>query len=254
MAKPIKDIQTIKERVHSLLMKAADAAASPSEAEGAMRLAQKLMAEYQISKDDMMRVSTDDYRFARREGKRVKDEVIVHPVERYCAVIVGQFCGVIPYIEDKTTLVLFGLDADVALAEWMLAAFKEQFEHDWLLFKRFQMQSKRLLDLKEARKSFIHGFTKAVRERLEKWLYRKTTAGQSPERGTGDGTDIAIVKQDSARSELSHRGINLGHSSGRRGDAGSDSFAAGAGYNAGKSASVGGQATGQSAGPIMIGR
>jgi hypothetical protein len=257
-----KDINDIKERIRALLMKAADAAASPAEAEGAMRLAQKLMATYQVAEGDLERVGEDDYTFLTKDGKTVGTKIIIHPIDRYCAMIVGKFCGVVPI--EKTLpndggfkLELFGLAADVQLAAWMLDAFIEQFEHDWLLYKRFQMQTKRLLDVKEARKAFIHAFAAAIKVRLSDWLYRKV---ESPDGGTGrvsaEGTALAIRKLTSAEEELARRGFRLGKT-GHKGSSAKGAAAAsaaGAGYNSGMAASVGGKATPGGAQTLRIGK
>jgi hypothetical protein len=249
-----ENIQDIKEKVRALLMKAADAAASPAEAEGAMRAAQKLMAKYQVSEKDLGALSGDDYRFADRVGAKHKTKGwYLHPVDKYCAVTVGKFCGVVPFTSKgdsgELTLRMFGMDSDVELAGWMLTAFKQQFEADWERYKRFQMESKRLIDVREARLSFARGFTSAVCERLEKWMFREVD--KSPVGGS-DGTSLVIKKRDLAMDELRNRGIILGRASrGHGGRASTDTMAAGAGYNSGAAANVGRATAGTST--IMIG-
>lgn len=240
------NIQDIREKVKALLRKASDAAASPSEAEGAMRLAQKLMAKYSLSEAELNAVKEEDFCEATWQGRYHKGAYVIHPVDRYCSVIVGKFCGVVPFLRNNgSTVALFGLDADVELAKWMLHAFREQFEHDWEVFKRFQMESKRLLDIKDARKSFAHGFTEAINNRLKDWMFR-----QSPEGGSGEGA-LVLRKHDIVAAELERRGIHLAPT-GRRGSRGSHDQAAGAGYNAGNAANVGRATAG--AGRVLIGR
>lgn len=251
-----ENIQDIKDRVRALLMKAVDAAASPSEAEAAMRMAQKLMEKYQVSEADLGGLREDDWRYGETKAEHHKTRgYYLHPIDRYCSVVVGKFCGVIPYKVDEGTpqfrMVLFGLDADVELAQWMLAAFKKQLDHDWELYKRYQMESKRLIDVREARMAFVRGFTSAVTQRLNDWMFRDVPkAGQSPNKGSGH--DLVLRKANLAIDELARRGIHLGatDSKARRGTV--DHAAAGAGFNSGKAVQVGGQQVGGAR--IAIGR
>jgi hypothetical protein len=178
----------------------------------------------------------------------------VHPLNRYCAVAVGKFCGVIPYVRNEGTsdvcMCLFGLEADVELASWMLAAFRQQLEHDWAIHKRFHMETKRLLSIKEARLSFVQGFTTAINKRLSDWEFRsiKHSDGTAPSGGDGQ---LVIRKRNMAEDELASRGMHLGRSS-HRGARGNDMAASGAGFNSGSRANVGGQAIGGQR--IAIGR
>lgn len=251
-----ENIQDIKAKVKALLMKAADAAATPSEAESAMRLAQKLMAKYQIDQTSLDALVEGDWRTLERRAEHHKIKGwYLHPVDRYCSVLVGQFCGVIPYIgggtDGELTLILFGLDADVELASWMLAAFKDQLEHDWNVYKRFQMESKRLLDIKKARLAFVRGFTSAVSDRLRDWMFRDANSVVGSNRST-EGKDLVIRKRNLAEDELARRGIHLHKAGSQYRRPSSDNAAAGAGYQSGQGASVGGKAVGGAR--IAIGR
>lgn len=246
-----ENIQDIKAKVRSLLMKAADAVATPAEAEGAMRAAQKLMAKYQVSEKDLGSLTQEDFKEASRTGGIYKSKTYLHPIDRYCSVIVGKFCGVQPWIhnnDEGECMKMLGLEADVELATWMLSAFREQFEADWLKYKRFDMASKRFKDLTAARVSFVHGFARAINDRLQDWLYR-----DSPKEGSAesDGRALVIKKHDLVQAEMERRGLHLGRGT-RRGAVNADTTAAGAGYNSGKAADVG-RATAGGAGPIMIG-
>lgn len=244
------NIQDVKERVRALLMKASDAAASPSEAEAAMRMAQKLMQRYQMTEADLGSLQSSDWREVNLSPLYSKTAGYYrHPVEKYLSRVVGDFCGVIAYKsgEDFTAdvqTVLFGLDADVELAKWMLDAFKQQMERDWALYKRFQMESKRLKNVSEARKSFVRGFCSAVQERLKDWMFRDTpTADQSPDQGSGAA--LVIRKRNLAIDELAARGIHLATgTASSKGGAARDTAAAGAGYNSGNAAPMGGKQVG----------
>jgi hypothetical protein len=245
-----ENIESIKDRVSALLRKASDSAATEAEAEAAMRLAQKLMAKYQVTEADLDK-GGNAFKEYDRESKwsAKKNERYLHPIERYCAVIVGRFCGVKPYTaadnDGNLVLRLFGLDSDVELANWMLTAFIQQFETDWEIYKNFQLGTKRLVTIKDARKSFAHGFTQAINKRLEDWMFRKCDNVEQ-----NDGTALVVRKLDLVEQKLRESGVFL--SAGRhRGDAGSNSGARSAGFMAGSRAETG-RGVGKSA--IAIGR
>lgn len=245
-----ENIGDIKERVSALLRKASDGAATPAEAEAAMRLAQKLMGRYQVTEADLDN-GDGTFKTVDREGRYSpkKGEYYLHPVERYCAAIVGRFCGVEPYTateNGKLVLHIFGLDSDVELANWMLTSFVQQFEADWLLYKQFKLDTKRLVTIKDARLSFATGFTTAVNERLNDWLFRK-----SPEEGTADTSNALVIRKlDLVEQKLAEMGLSLSRGRHRR-KSGGHGDARSAGFMSGSRAETG-RGVGQSA--IAIGR
>lgn len=232
----MSDINEIKERIRSLLAKATDAGATAEEAHTAMQFARKLMAKYQLDEAAVTAARDGDFRTDTwHYTKDSKGAVIVHPIDRYCSVRVGRFCGVKPYISQSGDMAVFGFDSDVELFRWMMAAFKKHAEEDWQRFKVFQLGTKRLLDIKDARKSFMHGFAKAVNARLDDWLYRAEYTGDKAEE---TANALVIRKLSIVEQKMADMGINLGPTS-RKGSMGGNTSAAGAGFNSGNSANVG---------------
>jgi len=224
------NVESVKDKVRALLAKAMDPAASEHEASGAMAAARKLMAKFDLSEEELMKAKGEDFKeFSWEIRKTSKGDIAIHPVDRRCSVYVCQFCGVVPYIYDGKVH-LFGFENDVELAKWMLHSLRIQFDKDWEIYKRFELGSKRLVNIKEARISFSAGFAKAINERMRNWIYRET---QSPE----TGTSLVIKKNEIVEAEISSRGIHLG----KNGSApvGINAAAAGAGYNSGKAAETG---------------
>lgn len=242
-------------KIQALLMKAADSAASEAERDGAMTMAKKLMAKYDVTQADIDRATADSFVNVVRPGKKTKDNrPYIHPVERYCSVVIGKFCGVKPYLSNgngKMGLAFFGFESDVDLAQCMVDAFIDQFEADWTAYKRYDMKSKRFKDLTEARLAFSQGFTSAVNERFTDWMYRNEP--NSPNRGTGDGRALVIKKMEVIEAAMKEVGLYLGKARSGGGRRSNDSEAAGAGYNAGKSADMGRGMAASAAGIKMIG-
>lgn len=230
----MSDIESIKEKVRALLAKATDAAATPDEAASAMAMARKLMDKYQLSEDQIAKATDDDFKTdSWHYTKDRKGNVVVHPVDRYCGVMAGKFCGVKPYITAQGDMAAFGFASDVELFKWMMAAFKTHAEADWQRYKVFQMKSKRLLDIKDARKSFMHGFCKGINERLQDWLYREVPKGEVNERNA-----LVVRKLSIVEAKMAEMGMILGKAK-HRGSMGGNTEAAGAGVNSARSAGVG---------------
>ena len=238
----------VKEKIMALLRKAADGGATVAEAEGAMMAARKLMAKFSLTEAEVTAVTEEGY-VDRTVAPKVtrKGEAYVCPVVRYCGRMVAEFCGCVLYIAHDQSVVWSGLDSDVDMAMWMIEAFRDQLEHDWMIFKRHDLGTNRLVTITDARRSFVHGFTKAISARLRDWMYRTPPAGELADTSTA----LVVKKSELARSRLADMGIRLG-AAGHRGKAGTHSGAAGAGMNAGAAASMG-RGVGNGAGMRMIG-
>lgn len=224
------NVESVKDKVRALLAKAMDPAASEHEASGAMAAARKLMAKFDLSEEELMKAKGEDFKeFSWEVRKTSKGDVALHPVDRRCSVLLCKFCGVVPYVYDGKVH-LFGLENDVELAKWMLHSLRGQFDKDWEIYKRFELGSRRLVNVKEARISFSAGFAKAINERMKNWIYRET---QSPE----TGTSLVVKKNELVAEEMRKRGLRLGAKG--KAPVGINAAAAGAGYNSGKAAETG---------------
>lgn len=245
----------IKERIKSLLAKASDTGASEEEAASAMAMARKLMEKFSLSEEDLKTVTADAFKRYTINGKKVvkpKQGPLwgFHIVDKYTAKALSEFCGIKAYYEDLPegrVIHYFGLESDVEFALWLRQALIQQFESDWETFKRFKLGSRRLLDIKDARKSFGHGFARAVNDRVSKWLSEEN---KDRAKNATQGTALVVSKKKAVESELASQGIHLSPVR-RAGDAGSNRDASGAGYNSGSAASMGRGVGGS--GRIMIG-
>lgn len=229
-------VSQIKQKVVALLRKASDSAATAAEAEGAMAAARKLMAKFSLTEDEVNAATEESYVDRALAPKRTrKGEVYIDPVMRYCSRTVAEFCGVFAYTRVADQHMMWsGLESDVDLALCMIDAFQQQMEHDWEIFKRHELGTNRLVVITDARRSFVHGFTRGVVMRLQDWMYRTPPEGELV-----DTTNALVIKKSElARSRLEKQGMAFG-SSGHRGNSGNHNGAAGAGLNAAKAAAMG---------------
>lgn len=229
--------KSIEEKVQSLLAKATDPAATESEAETAMYMAQKLMEKHGLSEDDIKAAKArgeDVYMDWQQPGKATRSgKTAIHPVDKYLGASIAKFVGCICYTDNRqmpAATVYFGFEADVEFALYLRSAWIKHFDFHWELYKS---DNPRRRDLMVARQSFSVGFAQGMIERLEAWNQKRNvpTDGET-------GTEVSLRKQDLVRSELANRGIHLSRGGGGT-RLGMNAGAAGAGSQAAASASVG---------------
>lgn len=228
----------MQQRVMALLAKAGDPAATEAEARACLTKAHKLMEKHGFTEDDLHKVQEDDFVWQTWEAKMSpKHGAIFHPVDRLCGSTIAKFCGCrLFFTRDPGYGVVaakfFGLKNDVALAEWLRAALIEQFDAGWSDYVYIERKNKSVRSVPAARKAYAAGFSRAICDRLEDWLYRS-----APDL---DGFDNAIVfkKQDVIQDELDRLGYTISTNI-YSGPKVTDGLAAGAGFNAGKAARLG---------------
>jgi len=230
-------IESVKAKVMAMLAKAGDPAASEAKALSAMTMARRLMDKHGIAEADLENASGDDFVERSWRGRQTKKHgVVFHPVDRLLSGAIAKFAGVRRWYKrppgtEEAHVVFFGLEADVALAEWLRATLVSQFDRDWENYCLIDRKNKALSKVKESRIGFANGFASAINERFDDWLYRSKDAL--------DGYDNALVlkKQDIIQDEMARRGIHLRQTI-YTGAAVTAGISAGAGYNAGKAAQI----------------
>jgi len=231
-------IDKIRAKVLALLAKASDQAASESEAAACMAMARKLMEQYSISENDLKNVTSDSFREASWKVKQTRHGNAPHPVDLKLGGIIAKFCGCRAWLHNNSDgsqeVKFFGLEADVALAEWLRLTLVTTFDENWETYKKVQRDTRRLKTLPQARQSFTIGFADAIAGRLEKWMLpEKPDSVEAKEKNA-----LVVKKYDLVTEELAKRGIKLKVR--RSANVGAfDSGAFGAGGVAGNSATVG---------------
>lgn len=245
------DIKAIKDKLASLLARARDAGSSEAEVAACLNKAQKLMADYGVTEEDLDNATEESFRSYQwdiAEGRKAHD-----PVVRYCAGYIGRLTGVVFYLDNtlnkgKTApIIAFGMDADVEYALWLIKSLRLFMDDQWQYYRDWELGNCDRYTLKAERIGFVRGFCARINERIKEMQHRDQEQG-----GVGTGTDLVVKK-----SELVHRTLEerLGHRLGRgkslagRGKA--SNAAMGAGYQAGNTASLG-RGVGKSA--IAIGK
>ena len=241
----------IKDRVVALLAKASDPAATPDEAGAAMMFAKKLMEKHGMSEADCRKAEGDDFVTRSWAAKASpKYGKFFHPVDKLLSATVAKFAGAkYWYVTDahgqKSEAEFFGLEGDVALAEWLRAALVKQFDRDWETYVYLARRNTSLKTVPQSRIAFSQGFSTAIMERLTGWLKEEMAAA-------GDGTALVVIKQDLIDAELGRRGIAIRSAASKSMPSVTDTAAAGAGYVSGKAAAMS-QGVGNNRPQILLG-
>jgi hypothetical protein len=232
------DIRKLKEKLAALLARARDAGSSEAEVEACLKRAEKLMAEYGLTEDEVRGATAEsfrDYEIRVPEGREMHC-----PVVRHCAAAIGRMTGTVFYINsasglgEKSPIVCVGLEADVEYAMWLLRSLRNFMDDQWLEYRDWSLQACTRAELKAEKIGFIRGYCAKVTERINQMCFRDIDKG-----GKATGTDIVAVKADAVDAELKRRGINLGRGRSLSGRGHGAASGAQAGAVAGGSASIG---------------
>jgi len=229
------DLGKLKSRLAALLLKARDAGSTPAEVEAAMNAAQKITALYGVTENDVRNAETADFR--EYEYQVPKGRTAHCPVLRYVGPAVARFTGATVYIRGggKTDpIIMFGLDADVELATWLLASLRLFMDDQWNVHKRFVMGHSSAEGLKAERIGFIRAFCEVVKVRLDAMSLGAVAASENK-----GSKALIILKKDAVAIEMTRRGLNLGKGVNVNGRGQGTGSGAAAGAAAGKAAALG---------------
>jgi hypothetical protein len=184
-----KKRETLFAKVRALLAKTVENGCTEAEAMAALELAQRLMAENEISEADLA-AGVEDVRVDRRtkpDREDARDKLYAG---------IGAFCHCRAWKAGFDAVSFAGLDSEVIFAHWlldMLADFVERGVGDYMATAR-PRGSRR-----QARKDFVH----ACCIRITKRLYELAEAR------TPKGKGLVVAKHALIDAELAKRGIEL---------------------------------------------
>tara|TARA_R110000764_G_scaffold38885_2_gene86540 strand:- start:5 stop:754 length:750 start_codon:yes stop_codon:yes gene_type:complete len=236
----VSNISTIKTKLAALLARARDAGSSDAEIAACMSKADKIMAEYNLSESDLDSVGADS--FSEYGFTVPTSQTRLCPVVRMCAAQVAKYTGVQVWTSgtnshgNAAALKVFGLDADVEYATWLLTSWRTFMDDQWKDYRDNLLATSRKVMTQE-RVGFVRGFCAAINKRLADHI-------RDAELNTGGGvkTGYALVvkKNDIVARRMEERGISLSSNTssingqGRGTDSGQN-----AGVQAGNAAHVG---------------
>jgi len=186
------DRKALIEKVKALLSMTVERGASEAEMAMALRHAQKLMREHDISDDDL--------NFG---GEQVTRETVVKTdhdrIRNRLATSIGHFCHCTSYADRNLfdAIVYVGLQSETLFAHWLLDMLAD-FVMRRLEAHRVESRIRRLT--RSERASFIEGCVARIAERL---------AELTPRPVTGNGRDLVLARQSLIEAYLAEHGIKL---------------------------------------------
>jgi hypothetical protein len=180
------------ERIKAFFARAADAASTESEIEIALRQARKMMAEHEVTDDDL--------NFG---GEQVTRETVVKTdhdqVRNKLATSVGRFCHCVAYTDRNLfdAIVYIGLTSETIFAHWLLDQLAAFVERRLAAHPR-EIGVRRLT--RTERESFLAGCVGRIADRLS-----ELTPAPAP----SNGRDLVLARQALIRSFMDTAGIKL---------------------------------------------
>ncbi|AKF12818.1 hypothetical protein PHIM7_273 [Sinorhizobium phage phiM7] len=162
----MSNLDKVRTKIAALMARAKDKASSEAEANKAMKVAQKLMAEHSLTLDDITagRVNKSDY-----VKKTATDMVTM--IDRLCGMAIGRFCDVKAYINhvEGGRVEFYGYGVDVELAFYLREVMNNTAQYE---FERYFKGLKSLIKGtpvtgESLLMDFCGGFSERIKERME---------------------------------------------------------------------------------------
>lgn len=193
-------IESIRKKISALLKKNEESGAGESEANAAMAMAQKLMDEYGVTLEEIQKAEkTDGFSEKKiQEGRKNLHEVDLYGISSAIAHFTDTTVFKSKARGQDATLVFFGYNADVELAEYIREVCKRAMETEWGMF----VNGNELTGHKRRhRKNFMIGMSERISKRLRelKESHTESTAG----------TDLIVLKNQLVIQALNERNVNI---------------------------------------------
>lgn len=198
------DREKIAEKIRALIAKSRDAAVGEAEAILYATKASELMAQYEISRDDVESIKSETWGKRSRPyaGGTVRRRVFHETAPT--AMAVGKLCDCRCYYSGAD-LVFFGTKQDTEVAHYLVDLIRNASEVE---FKRYLNSPERPQSVhgRTLRASFMNGFTARVCERL----YAEAKAKEAVvKQASSTGTSLVVVKNQELSTRFAALGLKL---------------------------------------------
>ncbi len=214
------------DKIASLRAKIPANGATEEEALASLALADKLMQKHGISEKDLENI---EFKRDMREGSYTQKQKTEHPSQKWCAMTIAGFCGIKVWTGrttgNKKYLKMFGLNDDVAMAEFLTSLVHDSMDRGW---KEFLQHNPKRPDVSRHTEywSFMMGFANRINEKLQDLIDARVHYYDST------GTDLIVIKSALVDQGLDSLLPDLNLKAGKR----SSTRVAGGAYKQGQSA------------------
>ncbi len=197
------ELEKVKARIRALAAKTTDRGCSEAEAMAAAEKVGQLLEVYGLS---MSEVELRDEACLQRE--------IVMEGPRLQAVG-ATFLAIIRLTETKGwtagrgTFVLFGLEPDVLMGEYLLHLVAGAVDREEAAFRASEAYRRSRLQPQARLRSFRYGFAERVSERLEEIARHRREAAATAKATTSTGTALVVAKEKRVQEAFRELGIRL---------------------------------------------
>jgi len=170
----------ITDKIINLRNKVPDKGATEAEAMSALEKADELMAKHGITEADL---SNAEYKKDMKAGEMRQKQKQRHPAAKFCAMTIGEFCGVKLWGSGDVVTV-FGFNGDVEMAEFLYALVRDSMDRGW---KEFLKENPKEPGISRHTQywSFMLGFSRRINEKLRELIDARRPA---------KGKDLVVVK------------------------------------------------------------
>jgi hypothetical protein len=200
------NIESIRKKVAALLKQNTEAGATENEANNAFKIAQKLMQEHGITLEEIKKqksVNTDFSEKKINEGRNNLHEVDLYGISKAIAKFTDTTIYKQKRVNEDATVVFFGYNADVELAEYIREVCKRAMETEW---KMFSSTANLVGHKRRHRKNFMIGMSHRVAKRLEEM---KSDHVQTT------GTELVVLKNQMVVQALNDHNVRIRKKSSR---------------------------------------
>lgn len=194
-------IESIRKKISALLRKNEESGAGETEANAAMTMAQKLMQEHGVTMEDIktQERKSDDFSEKKiNEGRKNLHEVDLYGITSAIATFTDTTAFKRKIRGQDASLVFFGYNADVELAEYIREVCKRAMETEW---KQFVANNDLTGHKRAHRKNFMIGMSDRIAKRLR-------TLKESHTEST-TGTELVVLKNQLVVQALNERNVNI---------------------------------------------
>jgi hypothetical protein len=195
------ELEKVKARIRALAAKTTDRGCSEAEAMLAAQKVGELLEVYGLGMSEV----------ELREEACIQREVVITGARLQAVGII--FMAILRLTETRgwmvgrTHFVVFGLEPDVLMGEYLLHVVAGAVDHEEALFRAGEAYRRSRLAPQQRLRSFRYGFAERVSDRLDELAAHRRASEEAARQASGAGTALVVAKE--ARLTEAFRGLGI---------------------------------------------
>jgi hypothetical protein len=196
------ELAKVKARIRALAAKTVDRGCSEAEAMAAAAKVGELLAVYGLTMGEV------ELREEACVQRRIPVLGTARQALRWVFPALLRLCECRGWTDGKQDFVLFGLEPDVQMAEYLLAVVGRALETEEMRYRAGADYAARTQPAQAVLRSFRYGFADRVGKRLDE-MARERAASEAGQQASSTGTALVLVKQQIIGEKFRELGVNL---------------------------------------------